>query len=334
MRVVLIFIATQLIALVLILEVGARAFDPLGISYFPETARLLDIMVLEEPIGYRLPENHVGHFNGVDVATNDFAMRDRPVAAEKEPGEFRMLMIGDSVMFSLGVEIEDSIPRQFEALANESAPPGVRYRTLNMGVPSYNTEQQIVQLEQLGLSLQPDAAILLFVINDLEDKMWVFDKRKSFLADFAQRSYAASLLFTLVRSNAQWAIEWLLPQPALSPALAGSTGEGRGNPRHDLALVQISKIHEILSQRGIPFLLLVHRNVTQPLAGRVHELGARQGFPVRKLDVWADPRWKNERPQDYWNSLTDSHCNPKGCTIHARKMLEAVLDVGLLDLRP
>ena len=34
-----------------LLEIVGRVFDPLGISYYPETARFLDTMIWEEPIG-------------------------------------------------------------------------------------------------------------------------------------------------------------------------------------------------------------------------------------------------------------------------------------------
>ena len=176
-RIIAIFVASQLLVLAVLVEVGTRLLDPMGISYFPETARLLDTMIIEEPIGYRLEPGLEGRFNGVEVEINEWGMRDRPVELPKPAGERRILLLGDSVMFSVGVEIEDSIPRRLEAIANENAPPGVRYRTLNMGVPSYNTEQELVQLDEVGLRLQPDVATLVFVINDLERKMWVFEKR-------------------------------------------------------------------------------------------------------------------------------------------------------------
>ncbi len=82
----------------------ARLLNPMGISYYPETARLLDELIIEEPIGYRLPPGLEGRYHGVDVRINALGMRDRPVMPEKEPGEFRILVMGDSVIFSIGVD--------------------------------------------------------------------------------------------------------------------------------------------------------------------------------------------------------------------------------------
>jgi hypothetical protein len=44
----------------------------------------------------------------------------RPVAPWKEPGEFRILVMGDSIMFSIGVECEDAVAYQVERIANGS----------------------------------------------------------------------------------------------------------------------------------------------------------------------------------------------------------------------
>jgi hypothetical protein len=54
------------------------------------------------------------------------------------------MLIGHSVVLSLGFEYEESVPAQLERLLNKQAAPGTRYRTLNMGVPSYNAEQELV----------------------------------------------------------------------------------------------------------------------------------------------------------------------------------------------
>ena len=43
----------QLVLCALALEAAARLLDPLGISFYPETAAWLDTLVIEEPIGYR-----------------------------------------------------------------------------------------------------------------------------------------------------------------------------------------------------------------------------------------------------------------------------------------
>ena len=151
-------VVLQLFVVLVVLEGIARVFDPLGISYYPEMARYLDSLVLEEPIGYRNRPGLQDRFFGVPVSINSLGLRDREVQ-DKAAGEFRILVMGDSVPFGIGVRYEDSFPHQLETLLQERQPT-VRFRTLNMGVPSYNTEQELFQLRSLGLTLKPDAALL------------------------------------------------------------------------------------------------------------------------------------------------------------------------------
>ena len=331
-RVVSLFVLSQIIVLSVIVEVGTRLFDPLGISYYPETARLLDDMIIEEPIGYRLPPRLEGRYYGVDVKINALGMRDRPVAPQKEPGEFRVLMIGDSVMFSIGVEYEDSIPYLIERLINEHAPPGRRYRTLNMGVPSYNTEQELIQLDQLGLSLQPDAAVMLLVANDIESKMWVYEKRSSLMANIAQRSYGTSLAYFLLRKWAKWLIPVAQPEPKeVELARAARSGDSKPIQRFEAIGTYLTKIGQKLRKVGVPFLLIYYRNVDDELVEIVRATGIREAFEVRGMDIWADPRWKDEDRSDYMNSTVDSHCNAKGCEVWAILIYESMVAAGLLD---
>ena len=142
------FVLLQGVIVITVLEIIARVFNPLGISYYPETARYLDTLVLEEPIGYRNRPGLQDRFYGAPVVINALGLRDREVG-EKAPGEFRILVMGDSVPFGIGVRYEDSYPHQMEVLLNEQF-PGRRFRTLNLGVPSYNTEQELIQLKSLG----------------------------------------------------------------------------------------------------------------------------------------------------------------------------------------
>lgn len=329
-RILLLFVFSQVVAFCAIIEIGARLFDPMGISYYPETARLLDQMIMEEPIGYRMPPGHVGRYHGVDVRINALGMRDRPVPAQKEAGEFRILMIGDSVVFSIGVELEDSVPFQVERLANAAAPPGRHYRTLNMGVPSYNTEQEQVQTDELGLTLQPDAAVLLFVANDAEDKMWVYEKRSTFVANFAQRSYGASLAYAVLQPWAMRLARIVRPKSD-TMELEERVGASQRNPRFDTVARSLTKISRGLRSIGTPLLLIHRRQVEDGLVDVIRDVGQREGFPVRRMDVWADPRWKDEDPTEYKNSSVDQHCNPRGCELVSTVIYELMMDTGLLE---
>jgi hypothetical protein len=148
------------------LEVVCRLVDPVGISYYPETARWLDTLIVRDPVGYWNRPGTTGTFFGAPVHINSIGLRG-PEIPPKAPGEFRILMMGDSFPFGIGVPEERCLPAALEAQLTKRAQPGTTFRVINMGVVSYNTEQEQRQLEELGLGLKPDLVLLAYAVNDI-----------------------------------------------------------------------------------------------------------------------------------------------------------------------
>lgn len=97
------------------------------------------------------------HF-GVPVAFNSLGLRDAERSPAPEPGTVRILALGDSVTFGMGVPEADTSPRRLESLLN--AAPGPRVEVRNMGTPGYNTLQELAQLREVGLGLRPDLVVV------------------------------------------------------------------------------------------------------------------------------------------------------------------------------
>ena len=323
------FVAVQVALVIALTEVGARIIDPAGISYYPETARLFDEMVIEEPIGYRFPPGMSGTYYGVSVQTNSLGMRDREVPSSKGADEFRILILGDSVVFGYGVEFEDSIPYQLEHILNDKASGARRYRTLNMGVPSYNTEQELIQLQQTGLALRPDLVVLVFVRNDIEEKMWVFEKRAGWLENFAQRSYALSLAFVIYRNALQ-----AMGSSDRPGVTSGYAGYEAGNARWLAIDRSLTQIHRTLRASGIPFLVVTDTPLEGPHADLLRSVAEREGFPIRDIDLYSDPRWAGQPRSSLRNSQIDGHCNREGCRAMATLLHERIVELALLDVPP
>jgi hypothetical protein len=294
-----------------LLELAGRLLDPLGVSYYPETARLYDRVILGEPLGYRLTPGMSARLYGTDVRINELGMRDRPVPQVKPAGERRVLVLGDSVPFGVGVEDDETIPRRLEVELNAgSEGSGLRYRTLNMGVPSYNTEQELIQLSTLGGQLDPDLVVLLFSTNDIEPKMWVYDKRKSLLTNLAQRSYAVSILFVLARQ-----VRERLSGPAELIQYSSFTAE---NPRWQAIEQSLEAMSGITSRRGIALAVFASGQDSDPHMQLLRAAGARLGFRVIRLDLATDPEFDPANRMRFVNSVTDAHWNAAGCRIFAR----------------
>lgn len=318
----LFILLVQGLVVLLLLEVIGRAMDPVGISYYPETARFYDDLELGGPLGYRLPANMDGRYWGTTVRTNSLGMRDRELGP-KQDGEHRVMLLGDSVIFSLGVEYEDSIPAHLERRLNAGG--GSRYRVLNMGVPSYNTEQELIQLETLGPGLQPDAVMLMFVPNDIERAMWVYEKRSDPVANLAQRSYAASLLFVTVRQLRQ----------AIGGRGSDEAGESaapaRLPPARRAAIeAALSRMTQLLAAQGVPFVVVSRGAPGDAHLDMLREASASSGFRFELLDAEADPHRTTADPMTLMVSRTNTHCNARGCDAIAASLEQILRDKGML----
>ena len=130
----------------IVVEMVIRVLDPLGVSYFEEAARY-HLDKLPDPIlVYKQAPNRQRTYQGVSVFFNELGLRDRKLE-KKQDGELRVLLLGDSVTFGWGVPIEATFGRKLESrLTKELGRP---VRTVNTGVGSYNTVQEVLSSEDL-----------------------------------------------------------------------------------------------------------------------------------------------------------------------------------------
>jgi lysophospholipase L1-like esterase len=98
---------------------------------------------------------------------NSLGLRNRELAA-KRPSTLRMLVIGDSLVWSgetssgpLYTEVLE------ERLNTRSLTNGNSFEVINAGIPGYTTYQELEFLKIYGLDMDPDIVILGFVFNDV-----------------------------------------------------------------------------------------------------------------------------------------------------------------------
>jgi lysophospholipase L1-like esterase len=111
---------------------------------------------------------------GVLYEINADGFRDRAYTRAKPPGTFRAVVLGDSVSFGHGVELEATFPKRLEALLAASA-PSPAFQILNMGVNGYNPYNEAAVLEDIGVRYEPDLVLVQFCVNDLNDPVLNFD---------------------------------------------------------------------------------------------------------------------------------------------------------------
>lgn len=122
---------------------------------------------LSDPVrGQRLAANYDGWFAGVPAHTNALGFRDsRNYSLEKGRNTFRILVLGDSVTFGHGAPFETTYPFLLEQRL-KSWRPDVNWEVWNLGVPGYNTAQELAYLREVGPSYRPDLVVVGFFPND------------------------------------------------------------------------------------------------------------------------------------------------------------------------
>lgn len=88
-----------------------------------------------------------------------------PESAEA-PGALRVLVLGDSFAFGMGVGDEETFPHQ---LGLALAARGIRTRIWNAAIPGYTIIDQLEQWEQKLARLEPDVVLVCHTASDLKE---------------------------------------------------------------------------------------------------------------------------------------------------------------------
>jgi hypothetical protein len=91
---------------------------------------------------------------------NSLGFRGPDIAIEKPPGRTRVLVLGDSMTYGVGVEYEETYSAVLESL-------DPRLQVINTGVPGYCGEQELLLLEEFVGRLAPDVVLVAYFWNDL-----------------------------------------------------------------------------------------------------------------------------------------------------------------------
>jgi len=122
-------------------------------------------VVLEIACRIALPGSPPGTTYGKEVRKNSLGLRDRDFAIPKPPGVARVVVLGDSFTWGVGLDVEESLPKVLET---ELAARGARVEVVNAAVPGCNTVQELMLLQTTGLRYQPDLVVVIYNLNDIE----------------------------------------------------------------------------------------------------------------------------------------------------------------------
>lgn len=123
--------------------------------------------------GYRLKPNARVRFTTSEfdsqININGAGVRDDEEIGPRTPGERRIVLLGDSIVLSVQVPVEQTFGELLEAELNRRS-PGVRHRVINAGVQGYGPVEEQLLFERIGATLDPDLVMtFVFVGNDAEE---------------------------------------------------------------------------------------------------------------------------------------------------------------------
>lgn len=104
-----------------------------------------------------------------EVRVNAHGLRGPEIPPEEE-GELRILLLGDSLTFGHGLREEETLAALLEARLRESL-PDLPVRVVNGGHQGFSTRQEVDMLVELGEALRPDVVCLLWLWNDIQEKV-------------------------------------------------------------------------------------------------------------------------------------------------------------------
>ncbi len=117
----------------------------------------------------------------LEIETNSKGLRDYEHTYEKPADVTRVLVLGDSFIEALQVELDDSFAGALQSTLNgDSGGVGLRRRVevINAGVSGYGTDNALLFFEHEGYRYQPDLVLLGFYLgNDVRNNWHVLEER-------------------------------------------------------------------------------------------------------------------------------------------------------------
>jgi lysophospholipase L1-like esterase len=132
------------------------------------------------------------------IQINTKGLRGPEVPYRKGDDEYRILFLGDSIAFGIGVEHEETFVARIQEMLNRS-PVGERITTINMSVSGYGPRQQYLLLQREGLKYAPDLVVQCFCLNDVTEKFDYFVRHPHFQVIIATSPLEWSGLYRFAR---------------------------------------------------------------------------------------------------------------------------------------
>lgn len=260
----------------------------------------------------------------VEYRINSLGLRDDEFPLTRPDGEYRVLAIGDSFTFGLGVAAQDAWPAALERLL--TAERGSAVQVINAGFAAGHLPSLYEPwILDEGLTLDPQLVIVGLCLNDLGDiPMLAYD------FEHEQLQSGSALIDWIWRLRGKRAVRQALELQRTDPTSAKRYDFARKVAAEpgvwNSTQAALVRTQRRLAERGIPLVLAVFPMLSQlssdyPFAG-LHQLVAdfcqQQG--IERVDLAGAFLGRNEL--DFWAHPTDQHPNDRGQALLARGILD------------
>ncbi len=240
-----------------------------------------------------LPGLRDREFRDMSVSTNRFGMRERDYALPKPDGVVRVVLLGDSMVFGLGVAAEDRLGVYLEQWLEERASGFEgRIECLHLGVSSWNVQAAAAYLRRQLSDLRPDLVIHVVVPNDIEDAA-------------GARGFGVMASFsTQRRKQADAIISAGFPSRVLGIDQIGLLRLGldyEPRTRYRAAAEEIRRLAQAVERAGGKYRLLVNYRQLLPIAGNQLTRHLDPEWVVYLSPSASDPRYTLARGDAHWN---------------------------------
>lgn len=299
------------------------------------------------------PKSPPGTTYGKVIKKNTDGFRDRDFVIPKSQETYRILVLGDSFTWGVGVDVEETVPKQLEKRLSKEF-PRKNIEVINAAIPGYNTVEELLLLKGRGLKYEPNMLILLYNLNDIDFKPYLSDEKYdetkvvSVLEVHPGENIAEVLKYKGIRSFINWFevnsqfFAFLVPRVGtllrkmgllksvefswVQTIFQGYTNENPGWLESRRALGEISEIcrsHDIVFIVAI-YPLLVELKKYQ--GKKSHEMISNylHSIEIPFIDLLTVFEGKNGR--SYWINFMDGHPNAEAHRLVTNALLPIVKD--------
>lgn len=146
----------------LLSEGVARILFP---HWAPRTGALTTFWRHDPALGWSHIPGSKGSFNSFGfesiVTINSKGFRDAERSYQRDPSKYRIVVLGDSMVWGWGVQQED----MFTALLEKQHQD---LEVINLGVSGYGTDQELILLRQEAVRYNPDLIVVVVMDNDFD----------------------------------------------------------------------------------------------------------------------------------------------------------------------